>query len=482
MCRAGHILILTLPLVRIATDLNLYLPQSKKVANEKQEREALNKTRTWLICHNLDRSTATQFGKPTSIKEDSIVRNSADWYKKSQFNDRYDIGLCGYTGLLRIVSKFHEELFSDPDVATGLNKSIDFKAVTKLYDDKLTMFNDEWKGRFIESDTGEPSYAFRSSLLPFLVNYSRLVMHSFGFQYAFEKRVEADLRHFYAKCFGAATSVIRIMIESLAPSGFMLYSPDGHFVFTSFASAFLLKLLRPEFSWLVEPDDKTKIFDLIGRLIQTLNSPEVAVDNKHTPKLHAKFLAGLLTKYHQDSNQDQLSQEPLPPSKHSVGGNPNQYEGQPQPSSTSAQYFGHGPGTTPSTSMPQSGFDNVSYSSDPNLSSQGNVAFPHDTPRYQLQTSDGMVTTQDSAVNAMAGLSEEDMLATLRAIGNPNWWSNVMMPGFSWPSPSSAGSPESTGTLPSHSFHSSSSLSDATGFGLGFDMYPPAQTASVSLH
>lgn len=52
-------------------------------------------------------------------------------------------------------------------------------------------------------------------------------MHSFGFQYAFEKRVETDLRHFYAKCFQAATSVIKIMIETLAPSGFMLYSPDG---------------------------------------------------------------------------------------------------------------------------------------------------------------------------------------------------------------------------------------------------------------
>lgn len=52
-------------------------------------------------------------------------------------------------------------------------------------------------------------------------------MHSFGFQYAFEKKIEGDLRHFYAKCFGAATSVIRIMIETLAPSSFMLYSPDG---------------------------------------------------------------------------------------------------------------------------------------------------------------------------------------------------------------------------------------------------------------
>jgi hypothetical protein len=71
----------------------------------------------------------------------SIVRKSADWYKRSQFNDRvrecvehdghrltphlhlqYDIGLCAYTSLLRIVAKFHEELFSDPDTATGLNK------------------------------------------------------------------------------------------------------------------------------------------------------------------------------------------------------------------------------------------------------------------------------------------------------------------------------------------------------------------------
>jgi len=76
----------------------------------------------------------------------SIVRNSANWYKRSRFNDRvrerveydarpltqhpplflflqYDIGLCAYTSLLRIVAKFHEELFSDPETATGLNKA-----------------------------------------------------------------------------------------------------------------------------------------------------------------------------------------------------------------------------------------------------------------------------------------------------------------------------------------------------------------------
>ena len=106
------------------------------------------------------------------------------------------------------------------------------------------------------------------------------------------------------------------------------------------------------------------------------------------------------------------------------------YEGQPQPSSTSGQYFGRGSGTTQSTSMPQGGFDNVSYASDPNLSSQPSISFSQVTPQYQLQASDSMAAAQDSAVNAMAGLSEEEMLATLRAIGNPGWWSNMMMPGY----------------------------------------------------
>jgi hypothetical protein len=55
---------------RIATDLNLHQASTTKVQNENQEREALNRTRVWMICFNLDRSTATQFGKPTTIKED----------------------------------------------------------------------------------------------------------------------------------------------------------------------------------------------------------------------------------------------------------------------------------------------------------------------------------------------------------------------------------------------------------------------------
>ena len=53
----------------------------------------LNRTRVWMICFNLDRSTATQFGKPSTIKEDYITRHSADWYRQFQYRDKVGAGV-----------------------------------------------------------------------------------------------------------------------------------------------------------------------------------------------------------------------------------------------------------------------------------------------------------------------------------------------------------------------------------------------------
>jgi hypothetical protein len=119
--------------IRIATDLNLHHVATTKPQNERQEREILNRTRVWLICFTLDRSTATQFGKPSTIKEDYIIRTSKEWYKKSIYNHPFDIHLCAYVSLLRIVSHFHEEIFSDPDAPTGLNKVCHALSLTPVF-------------------------------------------------------------------------------------------------------------------------------------------------------------------------------------------------------------------------------------------------------------------------------------------------------------------------------------------------------------
>ncbi len=44
------------------------------------------------------------------MKEDTIIRHSGEWYRQSLYNLDYDVFLCGYNVLLRIVARFHEEV------------------------------------------------------------------------------------------------------------------------------------------------------------------------------------------------------------------------------------------------------------------------------------------------------------------------------------------------------------------------------------
>ncbi|KAF9234401.1 hypothetical protein BU15DRAFT_79084 [Melanogaster broomeanus] len=104
----------------------------------------------------------------------------------SQYRDKYDIHLCAQSSLLRILGRFHDEIFSDSNSPTGLNKSIDFLAVTLQHDAHVTTYFEEWTKRFNEeSHPDDPRCHFRCTLLPFLVNYSRLVMYPSKFQHTY---------------------------------------------------------------------------------------------------------------------------------------------------------------------------------------------------------------------------------------------------------------------------------------------------------
>ncbi|KAF5376493.1 hypothetical protein D9615_008666 [Tricholomella constricta] len=428
--------------IRIATDLNLHQVSTTKPQSEKQEREILNRTRVWMICFNLDRSTATQFGKPSTIKEDYIMRNAKEWYKKSKYNHPYDVHLCAYSALLRIVAKYHDEIFSDPSSPTGLNKAhlmSPYFLQSVCLTPPHSKYHDEWLKRFTDrSDPNDAGSAFRCNLLPFLVGYSRLVMFSFGFQQAYQRGIEPGDHVYFTKCLDAAKSVIRNMIEGLAPTGYMRYAPDGHFIFASFASAFLLKLLRPEFSSLLSKEQETEIFDLIGRLIQTLSSPEIAIDDRHTPKLYARFLAGLLSRHRRDgATVGRLHPQPPPSNQSSAQGVLR----------TSAP-----PSSSTFSVAPPQGGQNPMHEGY-NTGSYNQAAGKMDTtPIYQPEATFSAVTGaihfgSDLGLGAFGsnGVSDEEMLATMQALKNPAWWENMMMPGFSWPEPLSPGS---TGSSP----------------------------------
>ncbi|KAF8579154.1 hypothetical protein K439DRAFT_1360225 [Ramaria rubella] len=409
--------------IRIATDLNLHQPTSTKITSEKHEREVLNRTRTWMICFNLDRSTSTQLGKPSTIKEDFIIRNSSDWYKRSAYNLSYDVHLCAYTELLRLVTRFHEEVYSDQTVANGLNKppwlqQVDFYAITMRYDDQLRTFQEQAAARFErDSMKDDPGSVFRTQLLPFIVNYSRLVMFSFGFQHAVQRGLRRE-DIFFQRCFDAACAVITTVVDRLAPTGYMRFAPDGHFIFSSFASAFLLKLLRPDFAGIVAQSHRDHILALVGRFIKMLGSSDIAVDDRHTPKLYSRFLAGLVARYSPQIQEPPQTVPKLEPS----------------------------PVIAPMSSLPDLSVS-TSQSSDP-LSRPSHVAHIADHQQYSqhmtlspasiddiysTSSGSGHTVTQYGMEETMPEVANDDLLASMQAIDNPVWWGHVMMPGFSWP-------------------------------------------------
>ncbi|KAI0631459.1 hypothetical protein C8Q77DRAFT_1159249 [Trametes polyzona] len=413
--------------IRIATDLNLHVVSNVKPKTESQERELVNQQRVWLLCYNLDRSTATQFGKPATIKEDFTIRNSAEWYKRSRMNAPFNIGTSAYAQMLRIMSHFHEEIYSDPDTPTGLNQNLDFRSSIINHDEKLMDYFHEWKGRFErDSDLTDSALNFRASLLPFLTGYSRLVMWSFGFQQAFKRGFQPDDQLFLDKCFESAKSVIVTLIDTLAPSGYMRTSPDAHFVFASFASAFLLKLLRPEFSSFVSHEMQTEIFDLISRLIDVLRSPEIAIDERHTPALHSRFLHGLLRKHRHLATVRGAGS----------GSSSSSVAYQSQPSAAAAQGSSAAPppqypahGASGAAPAPTSNvYDNVAATSPTSFTSSDSL--PSDV-MFDMEPSYTAVNGQNTF--QFAPPQPEVTWGPLNALTNPNYWKDMMMPGFSWP-------------------------------------------------
>jgi len=136
-----------------------------------------------------------------------------------------------------------------------------------------------------------------------------LVLNSFGLQNALE-RSPVDIGHFFSRCHYCATTVATLVRDELGPSGFMRYSPDSHFVQTSYAVlsllkvrlvyqkktdlmsfCFPLKLVRPEFQAFL--DDEQKTVNLVKEVADVLES--IAANHLHTPALYSGFLRALIS-------------------------------------------------------------------------------------------------------------------------------------------------------------------------------------------
>lgn len=106
----------------MAQDLNLHHLVMTKPRDEAHAREMLNRTRAWLNCYNLDRVLGSQYAKAPIIPNDDYIANrSGQWWCSSEYNMKnFDIHLAGYSAVLAILSRFTEEVHSEPNDSTGV--------------------------------------------------------------------------------------------------------------------------------------------------------------------------------------------------------------------------------------------------------------------------------------------------------------------------------------------------------------------------
>ncbi|KAM0751306.1 hypothetical protein T439DRAFT_380294 [Meredithblackwellia eburnea MCA 4105] len=282
--------------IRMATDLNLHrktlavlpaeCPEDTRIM---YQREIMNRERTWLYAFIADRSISTQMGKPYSIpKEDFIIRNAKSWHREPGAQ-KTDVGLSAMVEMHRIVGRIVDTLYSDTRSVSGLNAHLDYTLLMRSFLGQLDQWRTDWTVAFA-IDPDDLREGQRAQMRDFYHSYYRLFLLSFAIQHALDNPESTiDLASYVVMCFESASTIITIARDYFGPKGFLRYAIDGTYVYLSYAATFLLKLVNPTFSNLV---DATTAMALVKDAADTLQS--CAVDDTHTPALYASFLRALI--------------------------------------------------------------------------------------------------------------------------------------------------------------------------------------------
>ncbi|QRV98273.1 Fungal specific transcription factor domain [Ceratobasidium sp. AG-Ba] len=258
--------------IRIAIEMNLHQEPSGSL----EVKEKRNRERTWLICYTLDRGISAQTGKPHSIADNYMVRNAGQWWQRSEAIPQ-DAGVVEYLEFQRMLSRCLGILPSG-------SGQFDYVSAIDAIESQTKTWSNEWKSRRIIADS-----EYRSLTAVFYYHYAITTINLFGLQNAV-KQAHADIPHFFSRCHSSGMACILVVLDELAPRGYMRYAPDSHFVITSHVAVALLKLIRPEFLGLLGNEQETlqsvqAIADLFSH---------VAANTIHIPARSGAFLRSLI--------------------------------------------------------------------------------------------------------------------------------------------------------------------------------------------
>ncbi|KIY69992.1 hypothetical protein CYLTODRAFT_420192 [Cylindrobasidium torrendii FP15055 ss-10] len=262
------------------------------------DQESTNRIRTWLNCFCADGSHAIQFGKMPMLRlDDPLALNSQNWYQLSEYNILFDVHLCAYVQVIVIMERWRK--VTDGNLRQRVRDGFDIVTAATDTEEQLAHELVLWLQRYEEQNLRQPwgICVYRGNTTRLIVAYLRLVVLALAFQCVCRPKVGSPrLADIAARAIAAAQEVIHIVLNDLCPTGNLKYAMEANFVYVSYAAGFLVNLLRPKFSHLIDVHLRVDLFNLVHKLVQTLLSPVVAMSDSHTPALYARFIKNLMVK------------------------------------------------------------------------------------------------------------------------------------------------------------------------------------------
>ncbi|KAG5221381.1 fst3 transcription factor [Salix suchowensis] len=152
----------------------------------------------------------------------------------------------------------------------------------------------------------------------------------------------------------------------------------------------------------------------------------IAIDDRHTPKLYARFLAGLLSRHRRDGATVGRLQTQPPPTQNVSTHSDFSSITMSQAGTSSFAVSPQGSAGEP----PSGGFSVTTFSQSP---TSEKISTPIYRPEATFSPGSGPIQFGSDFDMLMFGtengVSEEEMLATMQALKNPVWWQTMMMPG-----------------------------------------------------
>ncbi|KAF9532533.1 hypothetical protein CPB83DRAFT_846941 [Crepidotus variabilis] len=283
--------------IRIATDLNLHLPDVIPPPNNMHSHELANRARVWLNCFTTDRSVGLQYGKPLMISSNDFnACHSENWWRSSPQEMRAaDILLCANVAKWNLLDAFIVKVHPDSNHLGHTNPEPDLGAYACVADDEFQVIFVKWTNMLdVNSNMREPENSFRQVLLRLMFGHARLVALAYGFHRRSSRNhgVFPLLR----RCLNATFDVVSAVgdIWTSSQNQYWEYGSESLPILVTFAAAFLGKVLQSSLIVMLSQEERAHMLEQAQAAIDLLDAPRTNSVKQSETEAYSRFLRELL--------------------------------------------------------------------------------------------------------------------------------------------------------------------------------------------